>query len=766
MPSRFLLASRSLMLMLALVAGSTVSLALADDGGGSNMESKPADPPAATETKEESPKDAAPAKAEVSARDAREQRAKDAGMLADFVHYVLIDRADLAQSMGQGLLDRKIEPRDFASMVDSGIGYRRFTQAVNRAQRRTELESIAAAFIKLYEGGKLSTARNPESIDQNIKLLTGDLRQRMFARERLIEAGEYATPQLLTALLGGGDVKLSSEVRQLLVDMGRQSVMPLCAALPKLQPSDQETVASILGDIGQPQAGPFLHDLSASTQNQSVRNAAESAIRRSGAGLDPLRPLPDRYVDLADAYLKGSPSLISFPSDGHQLIWTYDPAAGLYFQAVDTAVFGPTMAMKLTEAALRKEGTSARAVSTWIAANFTREIRTPDGYEHPIYGKDKRDGQYFAVAAGPDICQSVLGRALDSNETPLARKALAALEKTGGRTVLGTATSTERRPMVDALRYPNRRVQYDAALAIGASQPREGFPGSEQVVRTLASSIRDASAKYALVVARSTEEQSALAKVFRDSGYTLLAPATRLDDAAQSIAETPGLDIIVTSLPSDSTGQLIEQAQSDAKLRATPILALLSAQGYAEQTARFARNPLVRLGREGLSAKDVQNAAELLINSASGGLISGEEAAQYRTRALSVLRDIGVSSSPVLNVGDAQGPLLTALPEAKDETKSRIAEVLSYISSKQAQSALFDAAMTVEGTSRVELLGQLAASARRFGNQLDSVQVDALVDVTKTGKGEEATAAAAALGALNLRGGNVVPLILGSDEKK
>ncbi len=754
---------RPLALTLALLAGSALSCStFADDGGAAGMD-KPAAKPAA---QADATKDAQPAKpmapkAEPTAKDAKEQHAKDVEMLNDFVHYVLIDRADAAKAMAQGLIDRKFSSAEFSALVDASAGYKRFSDAVSRAGRQPGLESVAAQLLKQYEGGKLAMARDPEAIAANIKLLAGDMRQRSFARDRILEAGEYAVPQLFTTYFAGSDVALSAEIRRILIEMGRHSVMPLVTALPKITPTQQVQVCSILGDMPQTQSLPFLYDLAANAKEATARTAAENAIKRISGAVNTQMPLAERYNDLADAYSKGSPSLMTFPNDAYQLVWDYAAGTGLTFQGVDTKVFPQTMAMKLSEMALHVDAANARAVPTWIANNFSREIRSPEGYENPVYGKDRRDAMYYAVAAGPSVGQAVLSKALDASDTPLVRKAIAAVEKTGGHDLWSGAAGT-RRPLLEGLRYPNRRVQYETALAIGTAQPKDAFEGAESVVRTLGSSIRDASAKYALVVGKDTESQATLSDLLRKDGYTVLPPATKIDDIRQSIADAAGVDIVICNLPSQQTGELITQSQSESRLRATPILAIVTAQGYQEQYPRFARDVRVRILREGVGPTDVSNAVKDLVNSASGGLISGAEADSYKARSLSVLRDLAMSSSPILQVVEAQGPLVSAIADSKGDTRFKVAEVLSLIGTKQSQVALFDAALNTEPAERTRLLGLAANSAKRFGNQIEPRQVEALMSLTTKATGDEATAAAAVVGALNLQGSGVVPLILGT----
>jgi hypothetical protein len=771
-PSRSPFELRSLAQVLALLAGTSLSAGLmADDGGAAGMDKDaPAvkQPEAKPEMKDAKPvaKDAkaAPMAAEPNAK---EQRAKDVELINDFVHYVLIDRADAAKAMGQGLLDRKLTPTEFTKLVDSTTGFKRFSDAVARAGRTPSLEPVAGALFKFYEGGQLEQARDPGAIESSIKMLSGDMRQRSVARERLLFAGEYAVPKLFSTYFAGSDVATNAEIRRILVELGRHSVMPLVTALPQLNPAQQQQVCAILGDLPQTQSLPYLYDLASTTKNDNVKAAAETAIHNISGAVNAQMPIAERYNDLAEAYMKGSPSLMTFPNDANQLVWDYQPGTGLTFQGVDTRVFPQTMAMKVSERALAKDAESTRAVSTWIAANFSRELRSPEGYENPVYGKDHRDAMYYAVAAGPGIGQNVLGKAIDASDTPLVRRALAALEKTAGRDLWKAYQDPSvRKPLLEALKYPNRRVQTEAAIDIATADPKDPFEGAPSVVRQLGSTIRDASAKYALVVAPTTELQQNASELLRKNGFTVLPPATSIDEVRQAIADSPGVDIIVANrLPSQQSGDLIAQSQSDARLRATPILAIVTPQGRQDLYPRYARDVRVRLLSDGAGPKDVENSVNELINAASGGLITGAEADAYKARSLSALRDLAKSGSPILSAIEAQGPLIGAVSDAKGDTKAKIAEVLSLIGTAQSQIALADAALAGEGAQKATLLGYLADSAKRFGNLLEKRQVDALVSLTGKAKGEEATAAAAVVGALNLKGIGVVPLILGTDKK-
>lgn len=695
----------------------------------------------------------------------------DSDLLKDFVHYTRIARYDLAASNGQALLDRlekpfgKAEPgqglklSDLVKLIESSGESARVEETLVRAQRFGEMEGVATKLLKAYEGGKLEQARSAAEITKNIQMLTGTARQRAIARERLIGAGEYACVQLLEALKNKSNSALQAEVRQVLVDMKQQAVMPLCAALPGLPPETQELVASILGAIPYRSSLPFLYDLRAGTKSPAVKAACERAIMQVDGAVNSALSAAGLYESLGEAYYQQLESLTAFPRESMQLLWSYDPSVGLTPVNVDTAVYHEAMAMRMAEKALSLDGTDRRALSLWVAANFSREIDTPKDYKNPAYGAERRDAMYYAVAAGPSACQAVLGRAIDRRDTPLARRAIAAIEKTAGSMAM-VGSGDGRKPLLEALRYPNRRVQTEAALALAVAQPTMSFEGSERVLPILGSAVRDAGAKYALVIASTNELRNSRSEWLKGLGYTVLPAAGSLSEADGAIVEAPGIDLIVTDLGSTSaTARTIEEARARTRTAAAPLVAILPAQSDMDMGGK--RDDMTRLLRAGADPKQMEEAVNQLVAKATGGPVSAEEAAEYQSRALAAMRDLAVSGNTVLQVVDGVQAMIAAMGQAKGPVKLKIADVLSYVGDKRCQVALMDAALGSAGDEMVDLLKATTQSAKRFGNMMEERQVKRLLGMTRGGSDAQATAVAALIGALDLKNEDLIPLILG-----
>lgn len=691
--------------------------------------------------------------------------------ISDFLHFVRIARYDIAQGIGQELIRANIEPRAFAELVEnSKDGVNRFQQTVARAMQVPELEATAGALLRLYEQGKLSRARDPEQVAEAIRLLGGNTRRGQdFGRQRLIAAGEYAMPQLLPALTDAKNVSLQAQVGTLLVEMGRQAIIPLVTALPKLQPEQQERVLNTLGQIPYRTSLPYLYDLRDSTSSDLVRSAAERAIA-SVEGTSGGMGTADLYVQLAENFYDRKSELTSFPGEDYQLLWTYDPGLGLVMTPILTQVYYDAMAMRTTERALQLKSDNPEAVALWVASNFSREIRQPQGYANPVYSADRREAMYYAVAAGPSASQRVLARAMDDRDTQLARRAIASIERTAGGAGLWAGEGT-RRPLLEALTFPNRRVQYEAALAIAAAQPSETFAGSDRVVPVLTGAIREASLRVAAVVAPDTESYQRIRRVLEGQGYSVLPAATNLDGLAGPLAESPSVDVLVISTQDISTmPETVQSVRASAKLSAAPVLVLTDANGYNELRRRYDRDVTIGVRQASISDEMLTTSLTELVQAASGGPVSVDEARLYSARSLSALRDLAVSGNQVLSVADSAASLVLVLTDSKlaasgSVNRLDVAEVLSRVNQERAQQAIMEAALTASGPERVAFLAKVADSAKRFGNKLTQVQVGRAVELARSADRAEATAAAAVLGALNLPNADLAGLILGDGNK-
>ncbi|MBL4698696.1 MAG: hypothetical protein JKX70_07670, partial [Phycisphaerales bacterium] len=560
------------------------------------------------------------------------------------------------------------------------------------------------------------------------------------------------------------DLALKAQVQRLLVDMGRHAIIPLVTALPELDQTRQEAIADVLGLIPYRTSLPALIDLYQSTDNDAVRQSCGRAISRLGG--NPTSDVADMYSLLANSYYAQPAELTSFPNENHQLVWNFNPGLGLVMVPIETPVFHEAMTMRMAERSLGLDPADRETLALWIASNYSRELDTPDGYDNPVYASDRRAAEYYGIAVGPDIDQLVLRRGLDTRDTPLVRLAIDALAQTAGSRSLWGQPTDGRFPLLESLNYQNRRVQFEAALALGAAQPADTFSGAERVIPLLASAVKDASSLHAIVLTGHNNREgydqyrSSLEKL----GFIVLPPAENgLSDIDTAIAETPTIDLIVTSLGYDDSLLAIESARTDNKLAVTPVLALMGPDDVIPMTRQYNRDQTVSVRRGAISNSAFDESVSTLLEVASGGPISADEAENYAFRSIEVLRNLAISNNQVLNVSDAASILIDVLAQVDGLTLLDIAEIISYMPQEKAQQAIMNQALSASGDIRLELLVIVSESGKRFGNQLDNRQIRRLIELAQDENDDLATTAVATMGALEVSNTSIVPLILSEE---
>jgi CheY-like chemotaxis protein len=679
-------------------------------------------------------------------------------LLEDFVHYALIARPDLAVASAEALMDSGLTNAELAVLLDDGpVTQDRFDRAVLRSQMVDEMADSVAELARRIEEGRLDLARDDARIEEAIQMLIGNQRQRLLARNRLERAGEYAVPRLLNQITEGRNEQLRTACEDMLRRVGRLAVTPLCVALPELaDPVSQRVVCDLLGEIGYPHAAPTLKELADNpSAAPPVRDAAARAFDRVG-GVD--APLTILYSNLARQYFNGAGSLYAYPYEERNNVWEYDAFVGLVATQVRTDLFGSIMAMKNTRKAIEISPNNADALSLFVAANLRRENDLQSaGTDDPIYGDMQYSPAFYATVFGTSTCLDVLGLAIDSVDTTLVRDAIKALNQTTGGSNL-FAGNRSRQPLLEAMQYPDRRVQYEAALTLGSALPRQSFSGQQLVVPTLASAVRLGGTTFALVIADNDEDQQVTASRLEGLGFTVLGAATSIHSLDVIIAEAVGIDLVVLRQGPEDADETMSALRNRPKTAAVPVLVVASALDRPVLRREYRGDRRVKVSVWG-NEENFEASIDDLMLRAAGGRLDQADAEIYAIESLGVLRDIALNNSPVYNIRDAEGALIEAMAGRTGGTRMLVARILSLIDSPTAQRAVLDAALNAEEGEQVELLGYAADSVKRFGNQTEDRQLKALLRLVADATGSVADAAARVHGALNLPPAQAVELL-------
>ena len=298
--------------------------------------------------------------------------------------------------------------------------------------------------------------------------------------------------------------------------------------------------------------------------------------------------------------------------------------------------------------------------------------------------------------------------------------------------------------------YPDRRVQYEAALTLASTLPTIHFDGSYRVVPLLASAVRSEGDLFAIIVGDDQEVNRTMTMFLTDNGWKVVGQGSTARAAIDAAGVVPGIDLTVVMARSPEHGQQVaSDLASSPQTTVTPVL--IFADGDAVQVLADAvgDQDMIETAQVGISDSAKLAVIEDLLASASGGRLSLDEANDFSRRALAVLRDIALANT-VLKVVDATGTLVDALNSADADSRVVIAQTLAMIDNTLAQRSLIDAALQ-DGNleQRIMLLDEAAGSVRRWGSLAQNWQVEAVVDLAENASGYLADAAARLNGALD-----------------
>jgi len=684
----------------------------------------------------------------------------------DFNHYVRIARPDLAKAAGEKLLST-VNDAQLLDIVEGTREYQDYDRTLVRASKVDELKQASDELGRRIQQARIARSRESSRITSDIQALGQGARASRNATERLRAAGPYAAPALLNALLEEKNRNLHPYILEAMVSIGRPLVAPLTAALDKLEPVQQAQVAQVLAEIGYPRALPVLKLVIENPRTDAAARAtATTAYNQLARSVNVNSDLSaaELYLQLADNLFNAgsgdTSQLVGIDSATRQgLIWSYSPSQGLTYVAVPAEIFADVQAMEAAQTALTLNPGMDYALSAWLMSNLRRENRLGEGKTDPSYPAEMLPPQFYLEMAGPLRQHDVLARALAINDADLALDAIRALSATAGTDAL-VRRSGGAQPLLAALSSPDRRVRYEAAFALTNARPSSTFAGADRVVPVLAQAVRQSDTKYAAVIGSDTASANRIKDALARAGYQAFGDTT-LRDVQQFIANEPGIDLLVTNIPSDQLDGLMRQTDSDYKLSAIPVVILTTPGQQNAINARYGTQSRVKPVLWSDDVARLQGAIEQIVGESSGKPMEAEEALEYATRALSLLNEVALGASNVFDVLDAQAALIQALNDQRSTIVTQASQVLARINTVEAQQAIADAALDIARPTeaRVDLLNSLAASATAHGSKLNASQLDAVLELVKTSRGELAISAARAHGALTLPTSNLVQLL-------
>lgn len=688
----------------------------------------------------------------------------------NFWHWSAIARYDMAAAAGNRIVNSGATPEEVLAAFEQVATRRSRARAAGRASEGLDLalirwqgiqplREVATKLTQLINQGYDARAMDQKFIGETIERLGDNERAYRNALQRLRQSGQFAVPMMLRYLRDPAKRELHGPIRNALVDLGRLVLSPLLAATETRDNNLLIPVISVLGQIHYDIAKPYL--VRAATDPaapESVRIAVDRALKEMGQDASNDNPA-DLFYELGEKYYYDTAAVQAEKRSANSPVWFWDERAGLVMKPVSSAIFNEVMAMRAAQTALEMGGGQTDAASLWLAANNKREAELPADNGVDAVHPNMPPAHFYNVAMGVQRLNSVLARGLRDQNSAVSLKAIRSLQGVAGQSNLFGGDAGGGVPLVNALRFPDRTVRYEAAMAIAASLPQQPFNGQELVVPLLAEAVSQSGRPNVLLVVANEADRSRLAGEL--AAYNIAGGV----GAAGAIAEArslPSVDVILVAsdVPDEEVAQVVRISRETPRLERTAKV-IVRRTGGGDWPRQAINDQSITVTQ----ATDAAQIAEAIEKGRqrTGGLPMDEKLANdFALRAAQLLSRLAISRGQVLDLSSALSSLLGSLGDPRPDIIKAVGDAVAMVESPQVQPALLDRAADAKNPEevRASLYRSLASSAKFYGNQLGGQQIASL---RQTVAGEQnldvRSAAAEALGALNAPVENVAQLI-------
>ncbi len=696
-------------------------------------------------------------------------------LFKDFVHYARMGRFQLANGYAQSLLAHpELDPVRLVAISDADPDS---IKTLLTLIRQSTIADSASAVLKLLQQGEQLERQSTARILTNIELLGGDPQQEFFAIKYLTESGEYAIPHMVDTLLDSSKARLWPRITTAFPRIGKGALNPLVMALRVDSTDLRLNLINALGEIGYPQALPYLRSMLASeSTTEQTRKAVVAAIERIEVKFGRTFPgsADELFVTLANQYYDEDDAVGADPRLEEANVWFWDrDDQHLRRVEVPTRIFGQVMAMRCCEEAMRLKNDQGEALALWLAANVRREGRLgldvesgdPDqtGDSDATRPDDYPRALYFTQSAGPRYAHQMLARALRDQDSTVALGAIEALRITAGETSL-IGTEDFKQPLVHALQFSDTLVRIRAALALGSALPKSQFAGAHQIVPVLSATLSLSGREQVVVVDPDETNLNRVVSAIRASGREVIGDVSffkAMERSRTTFQNVVGV-FLATDLNDPPIADALRRLRTESVFGKTAVVVLTKSEQsvFAENLAK--NDPYIEAVAASAGAERLGEAFDRVRARTGQAQLDVALAQTLAIQAAETLGRIAIDGSTVCDVAEAEPGLIAALASSDEALQTLVARVLALLSAPTAQRAIAFVALSDSNTEslRVSVFGSLAESAKRNGNLLEDDQVAALVDIAR----EDAdlvirTAASQALGAINIESNKASDII-------
>ncbi len=533
----------------------------------------------------------------------------------------------------------------------------------------------------------------------------------------LLSAGEdgvaWAIHGLLTPKLPlAGRSRLEYVIRQ----ADQAAVEPLIVAVTNERGEAALPLQTLLVDLGGESAGVWLlAPAYAEPSNQPLQDLVASLY-----GKLPSREVAARTLQtLAKSYLNGD-RRFQLTADNRVKVWQWDAAAKLpVAQLVSAPQAQARRAALLTSQLLSFDPDSPATRELWLQSHLRLHAWEAGLDKEAIWS----EADLARVKGwGSTSVEQVLATSLTQHDAVSAAAALQLLRQLGPGSSL---TGSKPHPAVDALRYPDRRVQYAAAQTLVAWNPRAPFNGAGHFTQVLKHLAGSQGLRQAVVGFPNREIATRIAGYFSSVGIEGLAAWTG-QTTIRLAQQSPDVELILLSsrINFEPLSLTIQELRRDPRTAHLPIVILTEdASEEPRLGAQFENDPLTTTFVRPFEPTSMKFILAQALNSADSGVVTPAERRQHGLFALTAMTTL-LDLNPQLYNFAQQVPLLVAALEDAGLCEAAGA-TLARVGNHPAQTALVEMASRPEVSpgQRTVAATMLAEAIRLHGIQLTRNQV-------------------------------------------
>lgn len=635
------------------------------------------------------------------------------------------------------------------------------TAALLRLANTKELQPASTEFLKLVTAASRKKATDPAVIDAVISdLFAGPTKERI-AQIEIKNIGLPAIPRLLTRLSQTDDRTESEKLLFAITQMG-DTISP--AIIGALETPDEKLRGALINILGWIKAEDAIPDLQyfafSATQPPGTQMSARRSLARVKFGDEKFVKKVSGYgtaddlkkVALGYFSQKKTIATVNTPDANNQKvdIWVWDPSAGTVVPInTSTAAAANYHAVKQAKRALSFAPTREELQTLYLATIMADEAHRK-GWERPVrFGP----GTPFnlAITSGQTRVLESLHLAMEHGQTGAATVLLSALREIATHHALHDV-GDHKSPLLQALNYPDPRVQFAAARVVLTVNPKRSFPGSTRIVQILSQALNDHGKGQALIIDPNSLRAGTLAATLNQIGYSATIAKTGRDGfrVASSRGDMDLVVMHVNSIQWELT-PTITNFRADSRTSFVPIAISGPESLRATKQRLIDGHHSVAYLPETTSAPILETYLQPFVSSLTAPPLTAAQRAERKQRAMQMLAKIATGQTQIkYDISKVEDAVANSLID--NQLADAALEVLGMIPTATAQSHITEpllAPVTPEARKMVAAW-ELGNHIKRFGLLLDAATVKRIEDLWNQGSNspELQTALGAIVGTL------------------